>query len=242
MNLQHPRAIYLLLLVLGIAVLLTGGGIADSETKVQQYTAFEVTHEDGELVLTDVDTGEERRDAQASVTNVDENIVCLPTGTRECSLAFREYNGEVNSTGISSEFRYAYFDGEFYRLTATNDFEFEFERTDASDAFAALALDSDRLTDTERDALEEGKTVSTQPVPHPNHLVEHGGKYYTILQTGSKVYGDSDSFCSSSGDDFCDRADVERWVDWIWGIGLGILGVFGALVGGGGLLREYRSD
>lgn len=239
MNFQHPRTIYLLLLILGVSVLWTAGSIAGPETKVQQYTVSEVTHEDGELVLTDVDTGEERR---ASATNVDENIVCLPAGTRECSLALREYDGEIDSTGISSEFRYAYFDGEFYRLTATNGFEFEFERTDASDAFASLALDSDRLTDTERDVLEEGKTVSTQPVPRTNHLVVHEGQYYTILQTGSKVYGDSGSFCSSSGDDFCDRADVERWVDWIPGIGLGILGVIGTIVGGRGLLREHRSD
>lgn len=234
MNAKRSGALFLLLLVLGIAVLWSAGGIGGPETTVQQYTAFAVAHEDGELVLTDVGTGEERRGSSASTTNVDEDIVCLPTGTRECILASKEYDGEINSTGASSTFHYAYLDDEFYRIRATNEFEFEYERTDASDAFAAVAVDSNRLTTPGRDVLEEGETISTQPVQQTNQLVEHDGRYYTILQTGSKVYGDSGSFCSSGGDGFCERADAERWGNWLWTRGLGILGI---VVGGGGLLR-----
>lgn len=242
MNASRSGALFLLLLVLGIAVLWSAGSIGGSETNVQQYTAFAVTHEDGKLVLTDVDTGEERRGITASTTNIDEDIVCLPTGTRECTFALKEYNGEINSSGPPSTFHYAYFDNEFYRLTPTADFEFEYERTDASNAFAALALDSNRLTELERDVVEDGKTISTRPIPHTNQLVEYDGQYYTILQTGSKEYGNSGSFCSSGGDGFCDRADTERSGNSILNVGFWILGALGIIVGGGGLLRNFLAE
>lgn len=236
MNATRSGALFLLLLVLGTAVLWSGGGIGGPETAVQQYTAFAVSHEDGELVLTDVDSGEERRGTSASITNVDEDIVCLPTGTRECTLASKEYGGEINSTGASSTFQYAYLDDEFYRIRATNEFEFEYERTDASDALAAVAFDSNRLTPLGRDVLDEGEVTSTRSMQQTNELVERDGRYYTILRTGSKVYGDSGSTCSSGGDGFCERADAERWGNWIRTRGLGILGI---AVGGCGLLRTF---
>lgn len=235
MNRKRSGALFLLLLVLGISVLWSAGGIGGPETTVQQYSAFAVTHEDGELVLTDVDTGEERRGDSATTTNVDEDIVCLPTGTRECSLASKEYDGEINSSGASSTFHYAYLDDEFYRLRATNEFDFEYERTEASNAFAAVAVDSNRLSALGRDVLDKGEVTSTQPI-QTNQLVEHAGQYYTILQTGIKVYGNSGSVCSSGGDGFCEQADTERWGNWIWTRGLGILGI---IVGGGGLLRTF---
>lgn len=240
MNLQYSYAAYLLLIVLGISMLWTAGGIGGPDTNVQQYTAFEVTYEDSELVLTDVDTGEERRDAHVSTVNVDENIVCLPTSTRECNLAWKEYEGEINASGSSSEFRYAYFDDEFYRITTTfgQDSGFEYERIDATDVFASAALDRDRLTETEREALDEGKIVSTEPAPYTNRIIESGGEYYTILQTASKTYGGAGSFCGSSGDGFCDRADTVRWIDWLSGLGFRILGVLGVLVGAGGLVKS----
>lgn len=238
MSVRRSGALFLLVLVLGVVVLWSGGSIGGPETTVQQYSAFAVTHEDGELVLTDVDTGEERRGTSASSTNVDEDIVCLPTGTRECSLASKEYDGEINASGAWSTFQYAYLDDEFYRIRATNEFEFEFERTNTSDAFAAVAFDSNRLTKQGRDVLDEGETISTQPI-QTNQLVEHEERYYTILQTGTKVYGDSGSACSSGGDDFCERADGERWGAWIWTHGLGMLGI---VVGGGGLLRSVWSE
>lgn len=244
MNLKYSHAVYLLLVVLGISILWTAGGMGGPETNVQQYTAFEVTYEDDELVLTDVDTGDERRGAHVSTINVDENIVCLPSHTRECNLAWKEYEGEINVSGISSEFRFAYFDDEFYRITRTHGpgSEFEYGQIDASDAFASLALDRDRLTETEREVLDEGKIASTDPAPHTNRIVESGGEYYTILQTGTKTYGDGGSFCGSSGDGFCDRADTVRWVEWVSGLGFRILGVLGVLAGAGGLLKDYRSS
>lgn len=244
MNLQYSHAVYLLLVVLGISILWTAGGIGGPGSNVEQYTAFEVTYEDGELVLTNVDTGEERRDVHASIINVDENIVCLPTSTRECNLAWKEYEGEINASGSSSEFRYAYFDDEFYRITTTfgQDSGFEYERINATDVFASVALDRDRLTETEREVLEEGKIASTQHTVTTNRIVESGGEYYTIQQTGTKSYGDVGSFCSSSGDGFCDRADRVRWIEWLSGVGFRIFGVLGVLVGAGGLVKSYRSD
>lgn len=239
MNYSH--AVYLLLLALGISVLWTAGSIDRPDQSVHQYTAFEVTREDGELVLTDEDTGEERRGADVLDTNVDENIVCLPRETRECDLFLEDIDGDVNATRYRSEYRYVYTNDGFYRLTSPGFGEFEYERTDSSDVFAALALDSARLTNTERDVLEDGKTTTTKSVPHSNRLVVHDGQYYTILETGIKVHDDSVTFCTGNGD-FCDRADRVRWLEWVPVIGLGILGTLGTIVGGWGLLREYRSD
>lgn len=240
MKLQYSHVAHLLLVVLGISMLWTAGGIGGPDADVRQYTAYEVTYEGGELVLTDVDTGEERRDAHVSTVDVDENVVCLPTHTRECSLTMKEYEGEINASGISSEFRYAYIDDEFYRITRTygTGAEFEYERVDGSDALASLALDRDRLTETEREVLDDGEITSTDPAPNTNRIVESGGEYYTILQTASKTYGGAGSFCASSGDGFCDRADTVRWIDWLSGLGFRILGVLGVLVGTGGLAKR----
>lgn len=243
MGLQESRVriIFLLLFLLGVSVLWIGGVVADDpETNtVQQYTVYEVSDDDGELVVAEVRSGEERRGSRASRVNVDEEIVCLPSVTRDCALAAQEQRGEINATGLQGAFRYAYLDGEFYRIARnSSDFEFEYELTDASTAFAALALDSDRLVDAEREALEDGQIVTTRPIPHVNELVEYEGDYYTIQQTAIKVYGDRGSSCQSSGDDFCNEADDHRG-GWLLPLGLRALGLGGTVAGGGGLFREY---
>jgi hypothetical protein len=241
MNSQYSWTVYLLLLVLGIAILWSAGNIAGPETSVQQYTAFEVTHEDSDLVLTDEKTGEKRRGGDVSTTNVDNDIVCLPSYTRECAHTVKEYENQINSTATGSEFRYAYLDGKFYRLDSDRLVGVTYEQTDPSDVFTTLALDSDRLTEPERDVLEEGQTATTRPVPRTNQLITDDGQYYIILRTGSKIYQGGGSTCSSTGDGFCDRANRVRWFDWISGIGYGILGGLGVIVGSRGLLTEYRS-
>ncbi|WP_306053858.1 hypothetical protein [Natronococcus wangiae] len=243
MPLQRPRVLFLLLLILGITALWTAVGTAGPETNtVRQYTAVEVSYDD-ELVLTNAVTGEERR---ATTVNVDGSIACLPSFSRDCSLARQEYQGEINASGIQSAFSYAYFDGEFYRISSNSsaEFEHEYERTEPETVFNRLAADSGRLTGTERAVLEDGETVTTGPVVHANRLVEYEGRYYTIQQTGFKAYRGplaSGSFCSSSGDDFCDRADRARLSSRLVQFGLGVLGTSGAGIGGVGLFRELRS-
>lgn len=240
MVLHRPRLVLVLLLILGIAALWSAAAVAGPETDtVRQYSAVEVSHEDDDLVLTDVATGEERR---PSSVNVDDNVVCLPGASRDCSLAIQEYEGEINSSGAESAFSHAYIDGEFYRLEYnwSADLEFEFEPTTAERAFDRLAVDSDQLSSAERDAIEDGRTVTTEPLTNANRLVEYGGQYYTLQQTGSKTYGDTVTFCGSSGDDFCDRADRVRWTALLTQYALGGLGALGAAVGGLGLFRELR--
>lgn len=240
----QSRTLCLLLVVLGVALLWTATGIDGPETNtVHQYTAYEVTHED-ELILTDVESDEER---SGTTVNVDENIVCLPSFTLECTLVSKESAGEINASGIRSTFQYAYLDGEFHRISSgsrdsQSRFTFEYEQTNTTIAFDELALDADRITDAERKALKTGEVITTRPVLHTNRLVEYEGGYYTILETGSKVSSSSGSSCASSGDGFCVEADRYRYQHWLPRLGYGGLGVIGVLVGGRGLLRDYRSD
>lgn len=237
MGAQYSRGRSLLVLVLGITVLWSAGGVGGLDATVNQFTAYEVSHEDGELELRNVESGEIRRGDRPLSTTVDEEIVCLPTATRECSLARQEYDGAINSSGVSSAYRYAYLDDEFYRLS-TDDFEFEFERTDAADAFAELSRDGERLTETERKVLDEGRNVVIGSDLRMNELLEDDGRYYTIARTGANT----DSFCQSSGGDFCEEADSVRRDHWVLSIGVSILGVLGILVGGRGLLRSVTDS
>lgn len=231
----------ILVLVLGSAMLWIAVEAGGPETNVvRQYTAYEVDYDD-ELVLTNEETGNERTGAQISSTNVDDRIVCLPSATRVCSFAYQEFEGDIEADGLIGQYRYAYFDGEFYRIAEEEPFNYTYERTDADEVFARLAVDSDRLTDAEREVIGSGQRVSDRPYATTNRLVAHEGSYYTILQTGQKAYADGGSFCSSSGDDFCGEADSHRRNQYAKSIGLGLLGLLGAAVGGRGLLRNWYS-
>ncbi len=242
MRIQRPWLVPLLLIVLGIALLWTGGTIAGPEDEVNQYTAYEVTHDDDELVLTNSDTGEEERGSSVAMRNVDESVICLPAFTRECELAYREYEGIINATSsYPGEFGFAYLDGEFYQFSRPPGSDLEFERTEPSEAFERIADDNDRLTETEREVLDEGKIATTRSV-RTNRLLKDDGDYYTILHTAGKHYGDGVTTCGSSGGGFCNRADRVRWTDWISDVGYGVLGAIGVLVGVGALVRQYRSE
>jgi len=237
----QSRTTFLLLVILGAALLWTAAGIDGPETNtVYQYSAFEVTHDD-DLLLTNKASDETFRGTSA---NIDENIVCLPSTSRECTLTSKEYGGDINATGSSTAFRYAYLDGEFYRITpgSTPRSPYEYEQTNATVAFDELALSTDRITDTERAVLKNGEHITTRPIPHSNRLVEYEENYYTITSTGNKVYGDTGTMCSSSGDGFCEKADRYRYQYWLPRLGFGGLGVIGILVGSRGLLGVYWPD
>lgn len=239
MEISQSDLVRMLLLVLGLVLLWTAVADGGPETNtVRQYTATEITHEEGTLVLTDRQRSEERRGNQATGINIDDRIVCLPDVSWECSLFRQAYQGEINATGINSQFRFAYIDGEFYDLDRGDSSTLQFERTDAERVFELLAVDGGRLTAAERSVLDEGQITTTRPLPHENRIVEDGGEYYTILQTGTKRYGDGSSFCSSSGNGFCDRADRERFIERASQIGLGILGLLGTAVGGYGIVKR----
>ena len=231
----------ILVLVLGSTMLWIAVDAGGPETDVvRQYTAYEVDY-DEELVLTNEETESERTGARISSANVDDRIVCLPAATRECSFAHQEFEGDVDAEGLVGQYRYAYFDDEFYRIAEEEAFNYTYERTDADEVFARLAVDSDRLTDAEREVVESGQRVSDRPYATTTRLVAHEGSYYTILQTGQKAYSDGGAFCSSSGDDFCGEADSHRRNQYAKAVGLGLLGLLGVGVGGRGVLRNWYS-
>lgn len=240
---RSPFRTHALLVVLGVAlvwVASTTGGVATNAA--YEYTAYEVEHADGELRLTNARTGRTVEGARAEKRNVDERIVCLPSHTRQCSFERRALDGNLSVEGIGSEYRYAYRDGEFYRIESRPLGEYEHERTDPADAFAELAVDSDRLSPGERDAVESGRTVSTREFANTNRLVRRGDTYYTIFTTARKSYGSGGSFCSSSGNGFCGDADSLRWKLRLRSVGIGLLGAVGVLVGARGLFGAWRSN
>ncbi|WP_049927909.1 hypothetical protein [Halopiger goleimassiliensis] len=239
MSLHRPRLACWLLVVLGVVGLWAAAGVAGSETTaLYQYTAYEVSHDGDELVLTD--DGERRRHV---TVDVDENVVCLPSTTRDCNLTRQEFDGEITSTGVGSTFSHAYLDGEFYRLEAnmSDDLEFWYAHTEPETAFDQLAIADDRLVDAERKILAEGDAITRDPIPHANRLLESDGDYYTIQRSGFKEFHDGGSFCSSSADGFCAAADTVRRIDRLTRYGLGGLGLLGIGVGGVGLVRSFRS-
>ena len=242
MSFQSPLRTYSLLLVLGLAlvwVAFSAGGETDT---VYQYTAYEVEHADGELTATNVHTGRTREGIRVEHMNIDERIVCLPSHTRQCSLERQALDGNVSAKGTGSDYRYVYLDGEFHRITSESMGEFRHERTDATEAFAELSVDSDRLRPAERATIETGRTITTRAFANTNRLVEHDGAYYTLLATAQKSYGSGGSFCSSSGDGFCRDASVLRWKSRLYPVGVGILGALGIVVGGLGLLGAWREN
>lgn len=241
MSLSPPPRVALLLLALGIALLWVGpiGNPPETGT-VSQYTAYEIDHDGDELVLTEVPSGERRAGDRVSSVNVDDRIVCLPAHTRECDFERQSLEGDLEARGIGSEFRYVYLDDEFYRITSANVSHYEHERTDPSDALADLAVDSGSLHEEEREAIDEGRIISTHEFTHANRIVERGGSYYTILRTGQKSYSAGGSFCSSSGDDFCREADHHRWGLWLRSGGVGLLGLLGVVVGGRRLFEGWK--
>lgn len=243
MTLQSPLRTYSLLLVLGVALVwiaFSAGGV-ETDT-AYEYTAYEVEHTDGELVATNARTGRTVDGVRAEKLNLDERIVCLPSHTRQCRFERRALDGTLSAEAIGSDYRYVYLDGEFHRITSKPLGEFEHERTDAAEAFADLAVDSDRLHPAERDAIENGREISTRAFANTNRLVHHDGAYYTILTTAQKSYGSGGSFCSSSGDGFCGDADSLRWTLRIRSFGIGVLGAVGIVVGARGLFRARRSN
>lgn len=243
MSFQSPLRTYSLLLVLGVALVWVAFAAGGVETNaVYEYTAYEVEHADGELSVTNTHTKRTRDGIRAGHTNIDERIACLPSHTRQCSFERRALDGNISVEGVGSDYRYVYLDGEFYRITSEPLGEFEHERTDATEAFAELSVDSDRLHPDERDAIESGRAITTHEFAHTNRLVEYDGAYYTLLTTAQKSYGSGGSFCSSSGDGFCGDADTLRWKLRLRQLGLGVLGALGILVGGRGLLGARRAD
>jgi len=218
----------------------TGGPVTDS---VYQYTAFEVDHDDDELVLTNAATGRERSGSRATKTNVDDRIACLPDHVRECTFEYRAIEGNRTVDGVGSQHDFVYLDGTFYGIAEAGpgSLEYGYERTDAAAAFEHLAIDSAGLTDAERTAVERGRVLTTHPLPNANRIVEYDGTHYTILQTGVKSYGEGGSFCSSGGDGFCSAANDKRWDTRLRRAGLGLLGLLGVVTGGGNLLVAWNN-
>ncbi len=229
---------------MGVALLAlavtTGGPVTDS---VYQYTAFEVDHDNDELVLTNAATGRERRGSSATETNVDERIACLPAYVRECTFEYLAIEENRTVDGVGSEHDFVYLDGTFYGIVEASpgSLAYGYERTDADAAFEYLAMDAAGLTDDERTAVERGRVITTHPLPNANRIVEHDGTYYTILETGVKSYGEGGSFCSSGGDGFCSAANDKRWDTRLRRAGLGLLGLLGIVTGGGNLLVAWSN-
>lgn len=231
MNLYVAEWPAILLLALGAVAIwlaMTGGAASGQSYDLR---AYEVTHDSDGLELTDVETGETHAGNSVARTDVDERVVCRPEHTVECVFFRSAFEEDGTLPHDRSEFSYAYLDGEFYDVQATQPpGTGELVRTDAASALEDLAIGDDRLTDTDREALENGRVLTTRRSANSNRIVEYEGGYYTLYHVG---VAEEDGTCTTSpGSDFCDEAERQRTVLWLQQVGLGLLGVLGVLLGG----------
>lgn len=230
---DEPTRTGLLLVALGLATLGAGvtiGGMpADT---VYQYTAAEISDENGELHAEPVPP---ERSGSLHQLPVDDRIVCLPSVTRECYLELNALEeGETSGYPLRSAHDYLYADGRLYDLTHDRDNQtMSHEPVSAGDALSKLAVPESELDGTTRAAIDDGTVRTTRELPTADTLVvTDDGDYYTVYRSGSKQHGDVGSFCSSAGDGFCHRADRTRYrpaTVLLFGGGLGLVGI---VVGG----------
>lgn len=229
----------LLLVGLGIStVAFAWTGLAVETDETYQYTAYEIDYDD-DAYGTDEDVFELRSQQRGWVldgstvyrTNIDDRIACLPSDDLGCALLVEQYteSREVVSAR-SSRYEYLHLEDGFYSVDPPRQGgSVTFEQVDGSTVFDDLALEPDDLTRLERRVLDDGRVITTRPLPNANRIVEHEGAYYTLLPTGHRA---EDGFCSSSPqDDFCEEARRHRIASGGLSLGVGLLGIVGVAIG-----------
>ncbi|AUX08870.1 hypothetical protein AArcSl_1238 [Halalkaliarchaeum desulfuricum] len=238
---DEPTRTGLLLVALGLATLgaglAVGGMPADT---VFQYTAAEISGEDGELHAEPVPP---ERSGNLHQLPVDGRIVCLPSVTRECYLELNALEeGETPGYPLRSAHDYLYADGQFYELTHDRDDQtMGHEPVATEEALSRLAVPESELDGATRAAIDDGTVRTVRELPAADILVvTDDGDYYTVYRSGSKQYGDTGSFCSSAGDGFCDRADRTRYRPVTMLIFGAVFGMVGIVTGGRRILEGLR--
>lgn len=130
------------------------------------------------------------------VGDVDGDVACLDRRYRICQLEHHVHDANVSypdrmAAGPGPGYRYAYLDGEFYRVQPQSlggDGELSHEHLPREEALAHVSTPLADASSAVREAVTSGSVETHRPLDGANELVAHDGRHYVVRRTGAEVF------------------------------------------------------
>lgn len=177
-----------LLITFGVALLLNPvyiGTLQLDQPNWYRYEASQVTFED------------DHANTSIDVMSIDSDVACLNRNYRTCLLErYVLQNGGVNyssrlAAGPGSGYRYAYIDGEFYRVQPQElggNGTLSLEHLKHKEALESISTPVEYTTPAIRTAVQMGNVTTHRTLAGAGELIWDGKHYYVVHKAAYQVY------------------------------------------------------